>query len=211
MEQSGFCIQTGLQTELHDQTGDRLCSTMRRAIVCGLKLDQATHWIPPLGRCWLCSAVGQGQWPSSLVRWGPQLNPAVRYCWRLLCSLVGQGCYPGFLVRWCQGLYSTIRQGHKLYSVVGQGCKLGSEAGQFHRMGSEASWNHCFGFLVRLGRRVFSAAGHLCWLASLLRHAIECALQLPGIYGQTSWWGRTGAMLSSWTGLMTCCPVWVGP
>lgn len=185
---------------LHNQESHSLWPEVRS----GHTLDSTIGQVLVVLCCW-------ARWVAKfLVRWGPQLNPAVRYCWRLLCSLVGQGCYPGSLVRWCQGLYSTIRQGHKLYSIVGQGCKLGSEAGQFHRMGSEASWNHCFSFLVRLGRRVFSAAGHICWLACLLRHAIECALQLPGIYGQTSWWGRTGAMLSSWTGLMTCCPVWVG-
>ena len=62
------------------------------------------------------------------------------------------GHCPGPLVWWCHGVYSAIRQNHRLHSVSGQGCKPVSEAGQFHRMG--LNWNHCLVFLVRLVRRV---------------------------------------------------------
>lgn len=72
------------------------------------------------------------------------------------------------------------------------------------------SWNHCLVFLFRLGRRVCWGIGQVCWLISLPSHAVECALQLPGIYGWISWCGRMGAMLSSWTGLVICFLVWVG-
>lgn len=139
----------------------------------------------------MCSAVGQGQWPSSLVRWGPQLNPAVRYRWRLLCSLVGQGCYPGSLVRWCQGLYSTIRQGHKLYSIVGQAVnwvlRLGSSTGWALRPAGitvSASWSDWAGeFCQQLG----TSADLLSYSGMPLNVLCNCLAsmaRLPGGAGQ---------------------------
>ena len=64
-----FRIQAGLQVELHDQTGPQAVLHNQESHSLCPEVRSGRKWAPPLVRCWLCSAVEQGHWPTSLVRW----------------------------------------------------------------------------------------------------------------------------------------------
>ena len=122
----------------------------------GLQAQAGTHdqtgpqvMLHNLAGCWLCSTVGRGDWPGSLVRRGHQ-------CTLQLC---GAGSCALRSVELLSGLPSL---GPQATFCIWAGSLAGFPAWDWlclatrwgHRLGSKAAWGHCSGSLVRCGQRL---------------------------------------------------------
>lgn len=106
--------------------------------------------------------------------------------------LIGQGQWLGSLPGQGHKLCSAIKQYHMLGSVAEWICRLGSMNWHFHRLGSGAAQGYCSGSLITGGQKLCSTVRQGRRIGSWPRWALGCSLRLSGIYGHTSWNGKTG-------------------